>query len=62
MPMKKEGFGVTVKEYEKALSNAMKLLPPLGDEDIELVKRNPSLHWWQKMNLIHQIKTTKFPV
>ncbi|MFR8867383.1 MAG: hypothetical protein ACLVG0_05205 [Lachnospiraceae bacterium] len=48
-------YGITVKEAAEALTAAMRLLPPPGKEDIELIKRNPTLSWWQKWKLIHQI-------
>ncbi len=49
-------YGVTAKEASEALIAAMRLLPPPGKEDIELIKRNPTLNWWQKWKLIRQIK------
>ena len=49
-------YGITTKEAVDALTAAMRLLPPPGKEDIELIKRNPTLNWWQKWKLIRQIK------
>ena len=49
-------YGITAKEATEALTAAMRLLPPAGKEDIELIKRNPTLNWWQKWKLIRQIK------
>lgn len=49
-------YGITAKEATEALTAAMRLLPPPGKEDIELIKRNPTLNWWQKWKLIRQIK------
>lgn len=34
-------YGITAKEATEALTAAMRLLPPPGKEDIELIKRNP---------------------
>ena len=39
------------------ISAAMRLLQMPGKEDIELIKRNQTLNWWQKWKLIRQIKT-----
>lgn len=49
-------YGITAKEATEVLTAAMRLLPPPGKEDIELIKRNPTLNWWQKWKLICQIK------
>lgn len=49
-------YGITTKEAVEALTAAMRLLPSPGKEDIELIKRNPTLNWWQKWKLIRQIK------
>ena len=49
-------YGVTAEEAAEALTAAMRLLPPPGKEDIELIKRNPTLNWWQKWKLTRQIK------
>ena len=49
-------YGVTAAEAKEALTAAMRLLPPPGKEEIELIKRNPTLNWWQKRKLIHQIE------
>jgi hypothetical protein len=49
-------YGITTKEAVEAVTAAMRLLPPPGKEDIELIKRNPTLNWWQKWKLIRQIK------
>ena len=35
-------YGITAKEATEALTAAMRLLPPPGKEDIELIKRNPT--------------------
>lgn len=47
---------VTAKEAAEALAATMRLLPPLGKEEIESIKKNPTLNWWQKRNLIREIK------
>lgn len=49
-------YGITTKEAVEALTAAMRLLPTPGKEDIELIKRNQTLNWWQKWKLIRQIK------
>ncbi len=49
-------IGVTAEEAATALTKAMRLLPPLGETEIELIKRNPNLSKFQKWRLIHMIK------
>lgn len=34
-------YGITAKEATEALTAAMRLLPPPGKEDIELIKKKP---------------------
>ena len=49
-------YGATAAEAARALNAAMQLLPPPGKEEIELIKRNPTLNWWQKRKLIRKIE------
>lgn len=49
-------YGVTAVEATEALTAAMRLLPPPGKEEIELIKRNHTLNWQQKRKLIRQIE------
>lgn len=49
-------YGVTTEAAAEALTAAMRLLPPPGKEDIELIKRNHTLNWWQKWKLTRKIK------
>lgn len=48
---------ISAEEAASALRNAMSLLPPPGEPEIELIKMNPSLSWIQRIQLIHTIKT-----
>ena len=48
--------GATTKELSEAVQ---KLMPPPGEEDIELIKKNPCLTWWQKRRLIRKIRNMK---
>ena len=49
-------WGVSTKEVSEAVQKLMSLMPPPGEEDIELIKKNPCLSWWQKRKLIRKIK------
>jgi len=54
-----EECGVTLEQAAKALTDAMKLLPPLpppGDAEIMMIKNNPSLNFFQKRRLSRLIK------
>lgn len=48
--------GISAKELSEAVQKLMSLMPPPSEEDIELIKRNPCLSWWQKRKLIRKIK------
>ena len=48
--------GVSTKELSEAVQKLMSLMPPPVEEDIELIKKNPCLSWWQKRKLIRKIK------
>ena len=48
--------GVSAKELSEAVQKLMSLMPPPGEEDIELIKKNPCLSWWQKRKLMRKIK------
>lgn len=49
-------MGVTKEEAEGAVYGAIKNLPPPGETEIALIKKNPSLNRFQKRRLIKQIK------
>ena len=36
--------GVSTKELSEAVQKLMSLMPPPGEEDIELIKKNPCLN------------------
>ena len=48
--------GVSTKELSEAVQKLMSLMPPPGEEDIELIKKNHFLSCWQKRKLIRKIK------
>lgn len=52
-------FGVTTEEALSAFEKFCKALPPPGDKEIELIKRNPSLSPLQKRRLIKDIEKIK---
>ena len=52
-------YGATFNEASEAVKKAMSLLPPIGQTEIELIKHNPSLNWFQKRRLIRFIKNKK---
>ena len=56
MHLNTSSCGVTTKELSEAVQKLMSLMPPPGEEDIELIKKNPCLSWWQKRRLIRKIK------
>lgn len=47
---------VTYDQVVEAFFQINKYLPPLGDEDIERIRQNPTLSWISKIILINQIK------
>lgn len=57
--MKIPDIRISVEEAASALQKAMSLLPPPGEPEIKLIKRNPSLTWIQKLQLIHLIKSAE---
>lgn len=48
--------GITAAEAAEAIGRVMRALPPLGEEEINNIKRNPSLSRFQKWRLIREIK------
>lgn len=48
--------GVTAEQFSKALNTALSKLEPLGEEDVERIKRNPGMNFFQKARLIHRIR------
>ena len=49
-------MGITAAEAAEAIGRAMRHLPPIGETEIEQIKRNPSLSRFQKWRLIREIK------
>lgn len=49
-------MGITAEEAAEAIARVMRALPPLGEEEINNIKRNPSLSRFQKWRLIREIK------
>ncbi len=49
-----KNYGVTTEELCNAISNMPKI--PFTDLDIILIRNNPNLSWFQKMNLIRYIR------
>lgn len=48
--------GVTMQEAADALAKVVRRLPPVGEEEIKMIKSNPSLSIIQKWLLIRNIK------
>lgn len=51
--------GVSMNEATQAICSVMRVLPPLGDAEIAMIRDNPSLSIFQKLWLIHKIKNLK---
>lgn len=49
-------MGITAAEAAEAIGRVMRHLPPIGETEIEQIKRNPSLSRFQKWRLIREIK------
>ncbi|MBP5383759.1 MAG: hypothetical protein J6Y57_02160 [Lachnospiraceae bacterium] len=49
-------YGTTAEQAAGAICRVMKLLGPLGEREIELIKANPRLNIFQKWRLIRQIR------
>ena len=49
-------MGITAAEAAEAIGRVMRHLPPIGETEIENIKRNPSLSRFQKWRLIREIK------
>lgn len=49
-------IGVTTEEMGKAVEEFIKNIPPLSEGDIYLIKRNPSLSFFQKIKIIRRMK------
>lgn len=48
--------GYTTEEALHGMERLSKYIPPLGEIDIEMIKQNPSLSFFQKRKLTRQIK------
>ncbi len=53
-----EKIGIKTEEAAEAVVAIVRLLPPPGQEDIERIKRNPTLSWWQKKKTIYNMERT----
>lgn len=49
-------YDITGEEAAEAISKVMKQLPPLGEDEISMIKRNPNLNFFDKWRLIRDIK------
>lgn len=48
--------GYTTEEVLQGMEIFSKYIPPLGEIDIEMIKHNPSLSFFQKRKLTSQIR------
>ena len=51
-------IGVTTKEMGRDVGELIKNIPPLSEKDIDLIKRNPSLSFFQKAKIIKRMRKT----
>lgn len=51
-------IGVTTEEMGRAVGELIKNIPPLSEKDIDLIKRNPSLSFFQKAKIIKRMRKT----
>ena len=49
-------FGVTHEKAANAIYELVKKLPPPGENEINLIRRNPSLNIFEKWSLIRKIR------
>ena len=49
-------IGISEAEAAEAIGRVMRHLPPIGETEIEQIKRNPSLSRLQKWRLVREIK------
>lgn len=49
-------IGVTTEEMGKAIAELAKNIPPPSQEDIDLIKKNPSLSFYQKAKIIRSMQ------
>lgn len=47
---------VSTEQLAKAIREFMKSLPPVSEQDIELIKMNPSLSFIQKLRIIRKMR------
>ena len=45
-----------MEEAGKAIAEVMRTLPPIGDNEIEMIRKNPNLSIFQKWKLIRAIR------
>ena len=53
---KHNDFGISSEKMTKALIDFARKIPPLSEEDISLIKANPTLTMLQKIRFIRFIK------
>ena len=53
---KHNDFGISSEKMTKALIDFARKIPPLSEEDISLIKANPTLTMLQKIRLIKRIR------
>ena len=51
-------IGVTTEEMGRAVGELIKNIPPLSEKDIDLIKRNPPLSFFQKAKIIKRMRKT----
>lgn len=49
-------IGVTTEEMGKDIAELAKNIPPPSQEDIDLIKKNPSLLFYQKAKIIRSMQ------
>lgn len=49
-------FGISANEFSDIITSVMRELPPLGETEIQSIKRNPSLSRFEKRRLIKMIE------
>ena len=49
-------FGVSSEDAANRIFEALRKLPPIGETEINLIRRNPSLNIFQKWRLIREIR------
>lgn len=50
--------GISTEKLGKAIAELMKHVPPISEHDIDLIKENPNLSFFQKMIITRKMKRT----